>query len=66
MNENKVSVMLTCPFCRKAHEVEVNYFDFWNWENGMLAQEAFPYLSATEREQLISELCPDCQKEFFD
>jgi hypothetical protein len=32
----------------------------------MLAQDAFPYLSATEREQLISHICPDCQHDIFD
>jgi len=32
---------------------------------GELAQNAFPYLSATEREQLISHICPKCQDSIF-
>jgi len=30
------------------------------WRSGMLIQDAFPELSAEDREFLISGLCPDC------
>ena len=66
INYKEVCVSLQCPFCGRGHEVEVNEMDYWDWEDGVLAQDAFPYLSATEREQLISHLCPDCQRDIFD
>jgi len=66
MNYKEVCVSLQCPFCGRGHEVEVNEMDYLDWKDGTLAQDAFPYLSATEREQLISQLCPTCQHKFFD
>lgn len=60
-----VIVEIICPFCGCLHTVEVNEDDFNAWQNGELAQNAFPYLSATEREQLISRICPVCQEDIF-
>ena len=65
INYTEICISIQCPFCGKGHEVEVNEIDYLNWEDGTLAQDAFPYLSATEREQLISHLCPDCQGSIF-
>ena len=58
-----IRLEITCPFCGKNHFVEVAESDYNAWYNGALAQNAFPYLSATEREQLISHICPQCQAE---
>ena len=56
----------TCPFCGKTHEVTVDAIDYLAWEVGdVLAQNAFPYLSADEREMLISGICPDCWERTF-
>lgn len=52
---------IVCPFCGKEHFVTVNM----PWENGELIQKAMPSLSATEREQLISHICPKCQVSVF-
>ena len=65
INYREICVCLQCPFCGKGHEVRVNEMDYLDWENGMLTQNAFPYLTATEREQLISHLCPTCQTYTF-
>ena len=60
-------VDILCPVCGDLHSVQVDWRDLSAWSDfGVLAQDAFPYLSATEREQLISHLCPECQKNFFD
>lgn len=61
------SVMITidCPICRKEHSVEVSERAFYEWQNGALIQNAMPTLSATEREQLISRICPACQASIF-
>ena len=65
MKNLNVKLELICPLCHNYHYVEVNEDDLYAWEDGELTQKAFPYLSATEREQLISNLCPDCQKTIF-
>ena len=65
-NRHEVTVMFRCPFCGAGHEVEVNEDDYFDWDDGELAQNAFPYLTATEREQFISNLCPTCQAKIFD
>lgn len=60
VNYKEVSVITVCPFCGKSNDVLVNENDYYDWKNGKLAQDAFPYLSADEREMLISGICPDC------
>lgn len=65
MEQVKVEIAIQCPFCGETHSVEVWEYDFYDWQEGELAQNAFPYLSATEREQLISGLCPMCQDKIF-
>ena len=64
-NMKEVCVVTVCPFCGHANEVEVNEDDYWDWQDGKLAQDAFPYLSADEREMLISGICPTCWEKSF-
>jgi hypothetical protein len=61
----KVELVMRCPMCDVEHSVEVGIRELENYENGALAQRAFPKLSITEREQIISHLCPECQKKIF-
>ena len=65
INHKEVCVFTTCPFCGRENEVEVNHMDYLDWQNGELAQDAFPYLSANEREMLISGCCPRCWSKMF-
>ena len=60
-----LTIELTCPFCGADHSVEMDYRDYVAWEQGELIQNVAPYLSATEREQLISHICPKCQEGVF-
>ena len=60
-----MNLIMTCPFCSKKHSVEVKGADIYKYEMGATAQVAFPYLTATQREQIISDMCPDCQKRVF-
>jgi len=60
-----IRLEIICPFCGKSHFVEVAESDYFDWCNGALAQNAFPYLNATKREQLISHTCPQCQTDIF-
>lgn len=61
-----ITIEMTCPFCGASHAVEVNMAQYEQWMNGELIQNAMPDLSATEREQLISRLCPVCQTTIFE
>ena len=58
-------ITLQCPFCGDYHDVAVNEIAYDNWMGGELIQNAMPNLTPTEREQLISHLCPSCQKKVF-
>ena len=64
MNKN-FTVVTYCPFCGRPNEIEVNKADFLRWKDGELAQVAFPYLSAEDREMLISGICPECWNGMF-
>lgn len=61
----KIDIEIICPFCGADHAVEVDLAKFEAWQNGELIQNAMPDLTFTEREQLISGLCPKCQMKAF-
>lgn len=65
INNYEVTIVTRCPFCGRANEVEVNEMDYLDWQDGVLVQDAFPYLSANEREMLISGICPTCWDSTF-
>lgn len=60
-----VTITGVCPFCGKEWSIAVSALDVAAWQEGALVQNAFPYLSAEERELLISGICADCQKKVF-
>lgn len=60
-----ITIYTTCPFCGKESCVSVNSEDFEAWQNGALIQNVMPYLSADEREALISGICPNCWDKMF-
>ena len=55
----------TCRKCKDQVEIKVNIDDVTAWENGKLIQDAMPYLSADEREVLISGTCGPCFDKLF-
>ena len=61
----KINIEIICPSCGAEHSVEVDLAQFEVWQNGELIQRAMPDLTPTEREQLISRMCPKCQAEVF-
>ena len=61
----KMLVELQCQICGRSHSVTVNADAYMDWLNGDLIQRAMPELSVTEREQLISQMCPACQDRIF-
>ena len=62
---NTIILEVACPVCGKVSEISVEVNDYIDWQNGKLTQNAFPYLSASEREMLISGVCEDCWNEMF-
>ena len=60
-----ISLINECPFCGKESYVTVFADDFEAWQAGGLVQDCFPYLSADEREILVSGICPTCWEQMF-
>jgi len=66
VNYKEITIVTVCPICGHANEIAVNEADYWNWKDGTAyAQDAFPYLSAEEREMFISGICPACWDGIF-
>lgn len=62
----KVTVKGNCPSCGAEWQIEVEEKDYLDFtENGKLAQHAFPYLSAEDRELIISGICNNCWEVIF-
>ena len=56
---------VTCRHCDETHTLLVNVTDVTDWYSGKYIQDAMPYLSADERELLISQTCGVCWDEMF-
>lgn len=61
----RIDIEIICPMCGEIHSVEVDLMQYKAWRDGEVIQRAMPQLSATEREQLISHLCSQCQTLIF-
>lgn len=59
-------VDIVCQFCKKNNVVKFNREDFFDWTNGKLIQDAFPYLSVSERELIKTRICPSCWNRIFN
>lgn len=53
-------VLICCVVCKRRYVVRVQSDDLLRHHDGVLAQDAFPYLSPEYRELLISGTCPGC------
>ena len=65
MAKEKTTMWTTCRVCKNQVEMQVHIEDVTAWENGELIQNAMPYLSADEREVLISGTCGPCFYRLF-
>ena len=63
--EDAIYLGRECPFCGEYHKVIVSEADFWKYAEGTSVQVAFPYLTADEREIIISGICKDCWDKIF-
>lgn len=62
----KAPLLVTCHMCNTDHEIKVDPFDYERWQQGELIQNVMPYLTAGERELLISQTCDPCFKKLFE
>lgn len=60
-----VLLELECPICEEVHYVFVPEDELEAYEAGGLAQDTLKSLNKTEREQIISFICPTCQDKIF-
>ena len=58
-------IQATCQHCKESSELAVNKQDIIDWTAGKYIQDAMPYLSADERELLISGTCGKCWENMF-
>ena len=56
---------IKCRICKESFDVPAKEEDIKLWEDGLPAQRAMPYLSADERELLISQTCGPCFDKMF-
>ena len=49
-----------CTVCGSTSEMFLNKTDLQSWWEGSYIQDAFPYLTADERELLITGIHPHC------
>ena len=60
-----IGISKTCFSCGKVSVVKVKQEQLFKYNAGALVQDAFPDLSRTEREILVSGMCPNCQSRAF-
>lgn len=63
--QQKVQVEGPCYSCGKPVKVTVVAADYLKFERGAFAQDCFPYLTAGQREFLISGICDECWDSMF-
>ena len=59
------AITAVCRKCQKSHTLMVDIADVHCWQLGEYIQDAMPYLSAGERQLLISGTCDDCWEKMF-
>lgn len=65
LKSDETTIIVECFMCKQDNIVEVKTEDFQKWKDGWHVQDAFPYLSADQRELLISRTCPKCWTKLF-
>jgi hypothetical protein len=54
-----------CPVCRHDDIMEVDEHGYTAWLNGTLIQDAFPEMTADDREMLKTGTHPECWEKMF-
>jgi hypothetical protein len=65
--KNPIELHIPCRLCGKVYTITVEKEDYETYKSGMgYIQDIFPYLSAADRELLISQTCDECWHKMFD
>lgn len=64
-DSKELTIEKRCPFCGDYTQLIVPSKEYDLWYNGIPAIKAFPNLTLTECEVLISGICPNCQDKIF-
>ena len=59
-----LDIELSCNHCDYEENLSVSECDYIAWHNGKYIQDAFPYLTAGQRELMLSNTCDDCWQKF--
>ena len=62
---SNLTVDVCCWSCGKNHQLEVDAKAFFEWKQGKNIQDAFPEMSSSIRELLISGTCDPCFNKLF-
>lgn len=66
MSDFDFFVVVDCQYCGKSYDVNCRKEDYDNWKKGEgYIQDILDYLSASDRELLISSICDHCWKKMF-
>lgn len=64
--KEKFEISVCCPKCAQYHSVYVERSDYWRWvRSHEHVQDIFSYLTAPEREIILTGICPKCWDEIF-
>jgi hypothetical protein len=67
VNTNVESHSIVCGSCRREYNIIADRNDMEAWLSGdKYIQDALSYLSASERELLLTQTCNDCFEKMFD
>lgn len=62
-----MTITRTCTLCQQTYTMAVDGNSYAKWEAGAMAQDVFSYLTADEREQIITGTHGECfDKAFAD
>lgn len=61
-----MTITRCCPLCGELTSVVCAESAWKSYQNGALAQDAFPDMDIFSRETLISGMCKPCQTRFFE
>lgn len=65
--KNQRTILETCCRCDEQYQLEVYQDDYVAWRNdGVLIQDAMPYIPVDARELLITGMCGVCVSELFE
>ena len=65
-NQRTDTFYIKCKLCDKEYAIILDERDFDAWQNGDgYIQNVLGYLTAAERELLISQTCDDCWKKLY-